>query len=132
MKKVQLYNDKQFEVNPEKVTVAFDDVKGCDEAKEELANVVDFLKNPGKYTALGARLPNGCLLVGPPGVGKTLLAKAVAGQFSLSELDNIGITSLIVFNNLVIQIWSTQVTDLFVITYAYSTVVLTEMEISIF
>ena len=81
MKKVQLYNDEQFEVNPEKVTVAFDDVKGCDEAKEELANVVDFLKNPGKYTALGARLPNGCLLVGPPGVGKTFLAKAVAGEF---------------------------------------------------
>ena len=73
-------------MNPEKVTVAFDDVKGCDEAKEELANVVDFLKNPGKYTALGARLPNGCLLVGPPGVGKTLLAKAVAGQFFFTNL----------------------------------------------
>lgn len=75
-----MFNGEQFEVNPEKVTVTFDDVKGCDEAKEELANVVDFLKNPGKYTALGAKLPNGCLLVGPPGVGKTLLAKAVAGQ----------------------------------------------------
>lgn len=72
---------KQYEVDPETVNVTFDDVKGCDEAKEELRNVVDFLKNPSKYTALGAKLPNGCLLVGPPGVGKTLLAKAVAGEY---------------------------------------------------
>lgn len=63
------------------VNVTFDDVKGCDEAKEELRNVVDFLKNPSKYAAHGAKLPNGCLLVGPPGVGKTLLAKAVAGEY---------------------------------------------------
>lgn len=58
----------------------FDDVAGCDEEKEELAELVDFLKNSEKYTELGARIPKGVLLVGPPGTGKTLLAKAVAGE----------------------------------------------------
>ncbi len=62
---------------------------GLDEAKEELQEIVDFLKNPKKYTDLGAKIPKGALLVGPPGTGKTLLAKAVAGEanvpfFSLS------------------------------------------------
>ncbi len=60
--------------------VTFGDVAGEDEAKAELAEVVDFLKNPGKYHMLGARLPRGVLLVGPPGTGKTLLAKAVSGE----------------------------------------------------
>ena len=69
--------------------VTFKDVAGQDEAKESLQEVVDFLHNPGKYTAVGAKLPKGALLVGPPGTGKTLLAKAVAGEanvpfFSLS------------------------------------------------
>ena len=69
--------------------VTFKDVAGEDEAKESLQEVVDFLHNPGKYTAIGAKLPKGALLVGPPGTGKTLLAKAVAGEaqvpfFSLS------------------------------------------------
>ena len=69
--------------------VSFKDVAGQDEAKESLKEVVDFLHNPGKYTAIGAKLPKGALLVGPPGTGKTLLAKAVAGEaqvpfFSLS------------------------------------------------
>lgn len=58
----------------------FDDVAGCDEEKEEMAELVDFLKNSEKYTQLGARIPKGVLLVGPPGTGKTLLARAVAGE----------------------------------------------------
>jgi cell division protease FtsH len=60
--------------------VTFKEVAGCDEAKEELAEVVDFLKNPARYHDIGARIPKGVLLVGPPGSGKTLLAKAVAGE----------------------------------------------------
>ena len=60
--------------------VSFDDVAGCDEAKYELQEVVDFLQNPDRYIALGARIPKGVLLIGPPGTGKTLLARAVAGQ----------------------------------------------------
>ncbi len=67
----------------------FSDVAGQDEAKQNLVEIIDFLNNPGKYTAIGAKLPKGALLVGPPGTGKTLLAKAVAGEakvpfFSLS------------------------------------------------
>ena len=58
----------------------FTDVVGCDEAKQELRDVVDFLSNPDKFKDMGARLPRGVLLVGEPGVGKTLLAKAVAGE----------------------------------------------------
>ena len=76
--------------------VSFDDVKGCDEAKQELQEVVEFLMNPDKFGALGGKLPKGCLLVGPPGTGKTLLAKAVAGeanvpffQASGSEFDEV-------------------------------------------
>ncbi|MCA9825715.1 MAG: ATP-dependent zinc metalloprotease FtsH [Dehalococcoidia bacterium] len=63
-----------------KVTVTFADVAGCDEAKEELVEVVEFLKYPEKFAALGARIPKGVLLVGPPGTGKTLLSRAVAGE----------------------------------------------------
>ena len=64
----------------EKPTTQFKDVAGCDEAKEELSEVVDFLKNPTKYHDIGARIPKGVLLIGPPGSGKTLLARAVAGE----------------------------------------------------
>jgi cell division protease FtsH len=74
------------------VKVTFDDVAGCDEAKFELKEVVDFLKNPKQYEDLGAHIPKGVLLVGPPGTGKTLLARAVAGEakvpfFSISGSD---------------------------------------------
>ncbi len=66
--------------DPNQIKVTFDDVAGAEEEKEELQEVVDFLKNPKKYTALGAKIPKGILLVGPPGTGKTLLARAVAGE----------------------------------------------------
>ncbi len=75
-----------------KVRITFNDVAGLDEAKEEIKEIVDFLKNPGKFTKLGGKIPKGALLVGPPGTGKTLLAKAVAGEaavpfFTLSGSD---------------------------------------------
>ena len=67
-------------VNSEKPDVKFDDVAGAEESKEEVKEIVDFLKNPDRYLNLGAKIPKGVLLVGPPGTGKTLLAKAVAGE----------------------------------------------------
>ena len=90
-------------------TKTFNDVAGCDEEKVELAEVVDFLKNPKKYTRLGARIPKGVLLVGPPGTGKTLLAKAVAGEanvpfFSISGSD---------FVEMFVGVGASRVRDLF-------------------
>ena len=89
--------------------VSFKDVAGQDEAKESLQEVVDFLHNPGKYTAIGAKLPKGALLVGPPGTGKTLLAKAVAGEagvpfFSISGSD---------FVEMFVGVGASRVRDLF-------------------
>ncbi|KAF4519110.1 hypothetical protein B566_EDAN010532 [Ephemera danica] len=78
MFRIQLGN--QAEVDPEEIHVTFDDVKGVEEAKQELKDVVEFLKNPEKFQVLGGKLPKGVLLVGPPGTGKTLLARAVAGE----------------------------------------------------
>jgi len=72
-------SNKQL-VNSEKPDVKFDDVAGVEESKEEVKEIVDFLKHPDRYLALGAKIPKGVLLVGPPGTGKTLLAKAVAGE----------------------------------------------------
>ncbi len=89
--------------------VTFNDVAGLDEAKEELQEIVDFLKNPKRYTDLGAKIPKGALLVGPPGTGKTLLAKAVAGEasvpfFSLSGSD---------FVEMFVGVGASRVRDLF-------------------
>lgn len=91
------------------VHVNFSDVAGENEAKEELTEVVDFLKNPGRYTAIGAKIPKGVLLVGPPGTGKTLLAKAVAGEakvpfFSISGSD---------FVEMFVGVGASRVRDLF-------------------
>ncbi|WP_373777093.1 ATP-dependent zinc metalloprotease FtsH, partial [Glaesserella sp.] len=65
---------------PDQIKTRFSDVAGCDEAKEEVAEVVDFLRDPSKFQKLGGRIPKGILMVGPPGTGKTLLAKAIAGE----------------------------------------------------
>jgi cell division protease FtsH len=91
------------------VHVTFADVAGEDEAKTELAEVVDFLRNPSKYVAIGAKIPKGILLVGPPGTGKTLLAKAVAGEakvpfFSISGSD---------FVEMFVGVGASRVRDLF-------------------
>ena len=92
-----------------KVNITFADVAGLDEAKEEIMEVVDFLKNPKKYTSLGGKIPKGVLLVGPPGTGKTLLAKAVAGEanvpfFSISGSD---------FVEMFVGVGASRVRDLF-------------------
>ncbi|MDB5202008.1 MAG: hflB [Ferruginibacter sp.] len=92
-----------------RVNINFGDVAGLDEAKVEVMEIVDFLKNPKKYTALGGKIPKGALLVGPPGTGKTLLAKAVAGEaqvpfFSLSGSD---------FVEMFVGVGASRVRDLF-------------------
>lgn len=101
--KAQLF-DKDSDVK-----VTFKDVAGLSEAKEEIAEIVDFLKNPTRYTELGGKIPKGALLVGPPGTGKTLLAKAVAGEanvpfFSLSGSD---------FVEMFVGVGASRVRDLF-------------------
>lgn len=98
---------KMLSANDKKVT--FSDVSGVEEAKEELVEVVDFLKDPKKYTALGGKIPKGVILVGPPGTGKTLLARAVAGEadvpfFSISGSD---------FVEMFVGVGASRVRDLF-------------------
>ena len=84
------FNKNQNEIDTSKVNVKFDDVAGCDEAKFELMEVVDFLKNPQKYKEAGAKVPKGVLLEGEPGTGKTLMARAVAGEADVSFLSASG------------------------------------------
>ncbi len=96
-------------LNPHEKKVTFADVEGVQEAKEELEEVVDFLKDPKKYTALGGKIPKGVILVGPPGTGKTLLARAVAGEadvpfFSISGSD---------FVEMFVGVGASRVRDLF-------------------
>ena len=79
-KAFQFGRSKAKLISPDTPKVKFSDVAGADEAKEELQEVIEFLKDPGKFSRLGGRLPKGVLLVGPPGTGKTLLAKACAGE----------------------------------------------------
>lgn len=96
-------------LSDEKRKTSFDDVAGADEEKEELSEIVEFLKNPKKYNDLGARIPKGVLLIGPPGTGKTLLARAVAGEagvpfFSISGSD---------FVEMFVGVGASRVRDLF-------------------
>jgi ATP-dependent Zn protease len=80
MNPLNMMGSSNSEVDRSLIDVSFEDVAGCDEAKEELMEVVDFLKNPLKFAEAGATIPRGILLEGPPGTGKTLLARAVAGE----------------------------------------------------
>jgi|HubBroStandDraft_2_1064218.scaffolds.fasta_scaffold00201_16 cell division protease FtsH len=96
-------------VDPEKIRVTFDDVAGIDEAKTELSEIVDFLRNPDRYGSLGGRMPHGVLLSGAPGTGKTLLARAVAGEahaafFSISASE---------FIEAIVGVGASRVRDLF-------------------
>ena len=93
----------------ERVKVTFDDVAGIEDAKEEVQEIVEFLKHPEKFQALGGRIPRGVMLVGPPGTGKTLLAKAIAGEanvpfFSISGSD---------FVEMFVGVGASRVRDLF-------------------
>ena len=94
---------------PDGKKVTFDDVAGADEEKEELAEVVDFLRDPKKYTDIGARIPHGMLLVGPPGTGKTLLARAVAGEADVQFLSISGSD----FVEMYVGVGASRVRDLF-------------------
>lgn len=116
MRQVQAGGGKAFnfgkskaKISDGKKKITFKDVAGCDEAKDELVEIVDFLKNPTKYTKLGAKIPKGVLLMGAPGTGKTLLARAVSGEagvpfFSISGSD---------FVEMFVGVGASRVRDLF-------------------
>ncbi len=94
---------------PTNQTVTFQDVAGADEEKEELAEIVEFLRDPKRFTAMGAKIPKGVLLVGPPGTGKTLIARAVAGEAGVSFLSISGSD----FVELYVGVGASRVRDLF-------------------
>ena len=98
----------RIQVEPDTNT-NFDSVAGVDEAKEELEEIVDFLKNPTKYSDVGAKIPGGALLIGPPGTGKTLLAKAVAGEAGVPFLS----ISAAEFIEMFVGVGASRVRDLF-------------------
>lgn len=104
-----LLGNNNYEVPPNTINVKFEDVKGCDEAKQELNDVVNFLRNPKKFEALGGKLPRGVILVGPPGTGKTLLARAVAGEAGVPFLQASGSE----FDELLVGQGARRVRDLF-------------------
>ena len=89
--------------------VTFEDVAGVEEAKEELLEVIEFLRDPSKFTKLGGRLPKGCLLIGPPGTGKTLLARAVAGEADVPFLSIVGSG----FVEMLVGVGASRVRDMF-------------------
>jgi cell division protease FtsH len=82
--------EKAQTIDPEQVTVTFKDVAGVDEAKDEVQEIVDFLKHPERFTSIGGRIPRGVLLVGPPGTGKTLLARSMAGEAGVPFISTSG------------------------------------------
>ena len=103
------FGDARIQDVPQDSKVSFRDVAGADEEKEELREIVEFLRQPDKYLALGARIPKGVLLVGPPGTGKTLLAKAVAGEAGVGFLSISGSD----FVELYVGVGASRVRDLF-------------------
>jgi cell division protease FtsH len=102
-------SNKKYEKDVEKIGITFNDVAGLDSAKTELQEVVDFLKNPEKYVRMGAKIPKGCLLTGGPGLGKTLLAKAVAGEANVPFLSS----SASEFIELFVGVGAARIRDLF-------------------
>ena len=103
------FGDARVQAAPQDSKVTFQDVAGEDEEKEELREIVEFLRQPDKYLALGARVPKGVLLVGPPGTGKTLLAKAVAGEAGVKFLSISGSD----FVEMYVGVGASRVRDLF-------------------
>merc|ERR1719311_880738 len=98
----------KIQLEPE-TGVTFEDVAGCDGSKQELTEIVDFLKEPGKYSALGAKIPKGAIMEGPPGTGKTLLARAVAGEAGVPFIS----TSASEFVEMFVGVGASHVRDLF-------------------